>query len=215
MARPTAISDETLLEAARDVFLEHGIRATTAEVARRAGVSEGTLFKRFRTKQGLFEAAMTRSFEEDAKRFVGSLLERVGKGTLRGELEDVALRGIDFFRKIVPLHMMCWSNPGKDGLPVSPSLEGREHPALGGRRLFEAYFEAERRLGRLRNVDVGVLARVFMGAVYNFAAMEVMLAAEDPLPMPAETFARGLVDILLRGIEANSPEARPARRTRA
>lgn len=214
MARPTTIADETLLEAARDVFLEHGIRATTAEVARRAGVSEGTLFKRFHTKQGLFEAAMTRSFEEDAQRFVGTLMTRVGKGTLRGELEEVALRGVDFFRKIVPLHMMSWSNPGKDGLPTTPRLEGREHPALGGRRLFEAYFEAERRLGRLRNVDVGVLARAFMGAVYNFAAMEVMLAADDPLPMPAETFARGLVDILLRGIEADAPGPRTPRRAR-
>ncbi|MBN8615139.1 MAG: helix-turn-helix transcriptional regulator [Deltaproteobacteria bacterium] len=223
MARPVTISDDTLLEAAREVFLEHGIRATSAAVAERAGVSEGTLFKRFGTKQGLFQAAMTVSLEDESKRFVGSLAARVGTGTLRGQLEEVALVGIDFFRKIVPLNMMSWSNPDrpqtahKTGHP-GPYNEKGEHRAVEGRRLFEGYFEGERRAGRLRNVDVSVLARAFMGALYNFVAMEVLTGESDPLPMPAETFARGLVDMLLRGIEATPktvPDPRPrARRAR-
>lgn len=220
MARPVTISDDTLLDAAREVFLEHGIRATSAAVAERAGVSEGTLFKRFGTKQGLFQAAMTVSLQDESQRFVGSLAARVGKGTLRGQLEEVALVGIDFFRKIVPLHMMSWSNPekpqsdGKHGHPGAYNEKG-EHRAIEGRRLFEGYFEGERRAGRLRNVDVSVLARAFMGALYNFVAMEVLTGEGDPLPMPAETFARGLVDILLRGVEAPlKPPSDPKPRAR-
>ena len=38
MARPVSIKDETIIAAARQVFLERGIQATTAEVAQRAGV---------------------------------------------------------------------------------------------------------------------------------------------------------------------------------
>ncbi|MBU6163239.1 MAG: TetR family transcriptional regulator, partial [Myxococcales bacterium] len=38
MARPTTIDDEVILEAARQVFLEEGYAATTASIARRAGV---------------------------------------------------------------------------------------------------------------------------------------------------------------------------------
>jgi hypothetical protein len=41
MARPVTISDEQILDAARAVFTEKGPRATTAEIAERAGVSEG------------------------------------------------------------------------------------------------------------------------------------------------------------------------------
>lgn len=52
MARPVAIHDPTILDAAREVFLLRGAAATTAEVARRAGVSEGSIFKRYRTKHG-------------------------------------------------------------------------------------------------------------------------------------------------------------------
>jgi len=54
MARPTVIRDETIIDAAREVFLERGFGATTAEVAVRAGVSEGSIFKRFNSKVDLF-----------------------------------------------------------------------------------------------------------------------------------------------------------------
>jgi len=144
---------------------------------------------------------MSVPLEDDSAQFVGSLAGRVGQGSLREQFEEVALLGIAFFRKIVPLHMMSWSSQSKnDG--NGPYNEKGEHRAIEGRRLFEGYFEGERRIGRLRNVDVSVLARTFMGAVYNFVAMEVIVGQGDPLPMPAETFVRGLVDILLRGVEA-------------
>ena len=47
-----------ILSAARAVFLERGAMGTTSEVAARAGVSEGTIFNRFKSKEMLFRAAM-------------------------------------------------------------------------------------------------------------------------------------------------------------
>ena len=58
MPRPVSIQDEVILSAARELFLERGIDVATSEIAARAGVSQGTIFKRFRTKQALFNAAM-------------------------------------------------------------------------------------------------------------------------------------------------------------
>jgi AcrR family transcriptional regulator len=208
MSRPITIHDEIILAAARDVFLEHGIRATSAEVAKRANVSEGTLFKRFKTKDGLFEAAMTQAFHAEAEHFVGSLLGRVGRGELQSELEEVAVRGIEFFRKIVALNMMQAANPGRSAAFPPRTNEHGEHRAIEGRRLFEAYFEAEKRTGRLRNVDAAILARSFMGALYNFAAMEVMLGPSDPEPMDHRHYAKGLVKMLLHGVAA--PKKEPA-----
>jgi len=49
MARPPVITEERILDAARGVFLKKGIRATTAEVAKRAGIAEGSIFNRFDT----------------------------------------------------------------------------------------------------------------------------------------------------------------------
>ncbi len=52
--RPRKIDDATILTAARPLFLEKGPGATTKEVAAHAGVSEGLLFQRYKTKADLF-----------------------------------------------------------------------------------------------------------------------------------------------------------------
>src|SRR4051795_786207 len=83
--RPPVISDEKILDTARDVFLEHGIRATTAEVAVRARISEGTIFHRFKSKDALFRAAM-RFEPEKGPELVEALMPRVGEADLRRSL---------------------------------------------------------------------------------------------------------------------------------
>jgi AcrR family transcriptional regulator len=51
---------ERVLAAAEAVFGEHGATASTEEVARRAGVGIGTVFRHFPTKQALYEAIVVR-----------------------------------------------------------------------------------------------------------------------------------------------------------
>lgn len=58
VARRKTISDTDLLTAARELFVEKGFAVSTRTIAVRAGVSEGVLFQRYRTKDELFFAAM-------------------------------------------------------------------------------------------------------------------------------------------------------------
>ena len=58
MARPTIIRTEQIVETARLLFLEHGYTLSTASIARKLNISEGSIFKRFKTKDALFAAAM-------------------------------------------------------------------------------------------------------------------------------------------------------------
>lgn len=52
---------ETLLDAAAEVFAEHGYKAAgTNEIARRAGASPGTLYQFFKNKEAVAEALMAR-----------------------------------------------------------------------------------------------------------------------------------------------------------
>jgi AcrR family transcriptional regulator len=53
-----------LLEAADEVFAEHGPQASTEEVARRAGVAIGTVFRHFPTKADLLRALMKRLLQQ-------------------------------------------------------------------------------------------------------------------------------------------------------
>lgn len=63
-----------ILDAAEAVFAEHGPRASTEEVARRAGVAIGTVFRHFPTKDDLLAAIM--------KRLLARLVEDAGKQDL-------------------------------------------------------------------------------------------------------------------------------------
>jgi AcrR family transcriptional regulator len=50
---------ESILEAAAAVFAEEGLDASVADIARRAGVGQATIFRRFATKEELIAAVLT------------------------------------------------------------------------------------------------------------------------------------------------------------
>ncbi len=217
MSRPITISDELILDAAREVFLEHGIRGTTAEVASRAGVSEGIVFKRFKNKEALFHAAM-QGKSIDTVGWVSTLPARVGKGQLRDQLYDVGMAAAKLFEGIIPLHMHVFANRRADDRS-SPFGDRVEPPPLTARKRLTAYLEAEQKLGRIGDVDVDVMSRAFLGSIYNFISLELMMAGHEARPMPKSTFVRGLVDVLLdgatagKGARAAPPPSKRARRT--
>jgi AcrR family transcriptional regulator len=57
-------NDEALLRAAREVLAEDGVHASVATIAARAGVGIGSLYRRYRTKQELFQRLCTIALRE-------------------------------------------------------------------------------------------------------------------------------------------------------
>ncbi|HTJ35215.1 MAG TPA: helix-turn-helix domain-containing protein [Dactylosporangium sp.] len=54
---------DALIAAARDAFAEHGSGASLEDIARRAGVGIGTLYRNFPTRQDLFDAVYLEEIE--------------------------------------------------------------------------------------------------------------------------------------------------------
>ena len=54
---------DRILEAARACFATHGVDASVEEIAQRAGVGMGTLYRRFPTKHALVEAVLEESLD--------------------------------------------------------------------------------------------------------------------------------------------------------
>jgi AcrR family transcriptional regulator len=207
--RPPVISSERLLEVAREVFLEHGIRATTLEVATRAGVAEGTIFHRFKSKEELFHAAM-RFDPQEAMAFVEGLPGLAGKAPLRSTLVGFATRFLEMGRQALPAMMMQWSNP-ETGL-CSGGTGERADRYRRVVRAISSYFEAEMTGGRIQRRNPEVLARMLLGSLHHYCMSE--LFARDVGTLTLSEFAEEVVDVLLDAGRANVGRARVAARRR-
>jgi AcrR family transcriptional regulator len=193
--RPPKIDQAKLLKVAREVFLEHGIRATTAEVAERAQVSEGSIFYRFKSKEALFSEAM-----QIAEGDVPELLMQAVAGIKEGDLEDAlielahALVGI---AKVgLPLMMMSWSNP-QSGPCANKTNTAKFREFV---TKLAGFFQRHIDSGRLRSVDPEILARTFLGSIHHYCMGRMFADEHGILMIPEGMFIRGHVDLLLRGV---------------
>jgi AcrR family transcriptional regulator len=196
VARPTVISDERILQAAREVFLEHGVAATTAEVAKRAGVAEGSIFKRFATKAELFKAAMQPEFEEPD--WLRTLVAARDEDDPREVLYQVGMQAVAFFRRLMPLAMMQWSSGARRGLP--DHLSGPNAPPLRALKTLGVFIERQIRAGRMRAHEPEIVARMLLGSIQSYVFFEILLRAQAKMPLPLEAYLRGLIDVLWTGV---------------
>mgnify|MGYP001067794289 CR=1 FL=1 len=190
MGRTPTISDEQILEAAQEAFLELGMQATTSEIARRAGVSEGSIFRRFSSKETLFLACMGL----DDPEFFATVDELSGCGELDENLANLGHQVIDFFLKLIPKMMLLTSS----GVLSRNPQAGQDAPPVRGLMKITRYFEEEMELGRIRQADSEVLARMFIGAMHHYAFTETV-GVNRLMPMPKHTYVREVVDMMLRG----------------
>lgn len=212
MARPVTIDSGQILQAAREIFLERGTQATTAQVAERAGVSEGTLFKRFKTKAALFQAAMSTHQPLEPAHF-DDLQSLIGVGCVEENLCKLAGCLIEFFERMLPLAMLQWSNPRLGGR-LPEILEGAPSPPLLAQQRLAAYLEGETRLGRLVVENPPAAARAFLGALNAYVFFEMVARTYNQtgasFNVERGVYVTNLVRMVLRGI---APPDGPLRRS--
>jgi AcrR family transcriptional regulator len=222
--RPPQRLDE-LARCAIEVFSERGYRRTQmADVARRLGVSPGTLYGYVESKEALFDLAVRRSFQEpfgalalpvrapapgELVRHVRSAMEReIRRSSLEASLArpappdvgaELALLLGELYdglgRNAAALRLLEASAPDRPDLAEVYFARGRAGLVEGLRR----YLERRIREGRLRPVpDVAVAARLLLETVAWFAWHRL----GDPVPQPMEdAVAREtVIAVLARGL---------------
>ena len=194
MGRPRLIETQEILEAARNTFLEEGVGATTGAIARRAGISEATIFKRFGTKADLFFAAM--GFAEfDARQTIADLR---GEASADRELETISLRFLEYLNQMVPVLTRLLAHPGFDAAELAERF-----PEMPARTLVEAvaeYVASEQGEGRIGSCDPHAVAVAIFGILHNFALLEHigLLPRND---RSRRTLVRSFTDVLWNGIK--------------
>jgi AcrR family transcriptional regulator len=205
MARPTVISDDLILDIARKVFLQRGLSATTAEIAERAGVSQGILFKRFKTKNALFQAAM-KVDGDPTKPLPIDFDERLGKVDVQKTLIEIGEFLIHKFMGLVPTMMMCWSSRDEifdDTKGMTPPDKIFEQGPMRGVKAIQTiskYLSKEAKLKRVRQGDFEILAQTLIGACWYYAFLQVMVGEIHQEPMTPTQYVKGVVKTMWSGI---------------
>jgi AcrR family transcriptional regulator len=194
MARPRTIDDQRLLKIAREVFLEQGAAATTAEVARRAGIAQGSIFKRYTTKLALFHAAM----QSEALPFAITLRRRFQEEDLKAGLVEAGVEIVHYARKLMPAMMMIWSNRAEFG-PSEDLKMSRSGPAPAERDLLEL-FGSLSDSGRIRKTLPRALAHTFIGSLQHYVLIELVRGHKPASPAEVREFVEGVVQIIWGGI---------------
>ncbi|GAB3652720.1 hypothetical protein GCM10027589_10350 [Actinocorallia lasiicapitis] len=198
---------ERILAAAIEVIKERGVvGATTKEIARRAGVSEGSLYNYFDNKTALFGAALA-EVAGGIRDAMFVLLASVGENTLEDNLAALAEAAVRFYGELLPMtgpalgdpKILAWLRAG------GPAEAGSEAAKLGGpvagHRALIGYLEAEREQGRFTG-DPAYFAAALLGACQQHAFLAklvdpAVIAEGAGLPAEPGEFARGLVRSLL------------------
>jgi AcrR family transcriptional regulator len=179
--RPRAASKEAILEATLEVFRQRGYEGTTIPaIAEHLGVSQGTLYNYFPSKEKLLFAC-ARSAGTPGAIFT-KLRSEVGERPVVEMLEEAAIGVVRFLELRLPALMM------RAARPLGADRPGVDFP----RRGLEAardYFAAEIDAGRVQG-DAEALALSFVGGLFYRAFFERVYGLPRSFRGNAELFAR-------------------------
>ncbi len=189
---------EELVAAALDVFVERGYEAATlADVARRAGVTKGTIYLYFASKEALFKAVVRETIvpviaqgEALAQSFTGSareLLERLVREYWR-LVGETRLAGI-------PKLMMAEA-------ATFPELTSfyYDEVVTRGHRLMAGVIERGVQNGEFRPVNVMVAAKLAMSPLMHAVVVRRAFASCMPEGFNVQNYLDTHIELYLHGI---------------
>lgn len=205
MTVATNFSSETetrtkILQAAQKLFARKGFDGTTTkDLARKAGVAEGTIFRHFSNKKAILIELATEGWVD----ILTDLLTELSEMASYKAVAQVMRRRMLNMKQNVDLMRICF-------------FEAQFHPELRDRiqseviakmtDVAEAFVETAMEKGVYRKMNSQIVARVFVGmfAIAGFSEDTMLEGDADPQAM--KEMAEGLADIFLNGVLPRNEE---------
>ena len=189
---------EELVAAALEVFVERGYEGTTlADVARRAGVTKGTIYLYFENKEALFKAVVRETIVPVIAQ--GEALARSFTGSARDLLEQLVR---EYWRLV--------GETALAGIPKLMMAEAATFPELTrfyydevvarGHRLMAGVIERGITSGEFRPVDVMLAAKLAMSPLMHATVVRRAFASCMPEGFNIRAYLDPHIDLYLHGI---------------
>ncbi|MBA3637404.1 MAG: TetR/AcrR family transcriptional regulator [Rubrobacteraceae bacterium] len=192
---------EQIVGAATRVFAEKGFRrATTKEVARAAGVSEGTIYNYFEDKDALLLAILDRLNETERR---AADFEEGMATDFRGFLEQYLRRRMS----------LIWENREVFRVVLSEMLVNAElrdryvrHVVDPTMRIAEENFRSRMEQGEVRETDTPLAMRSVAGAVLGILVLGLL--GDEEIGSRSDEVPDVLAGLLIHGLGAAEEEDR-------
>jgi AcrR family transcriptional regulator len=189
---------EEIIGAALEVFTERGFAATKLEdVARKAGVTKGTIYLYFENKEALFKALIR-----------GTIVPVIAQGEAIAQAFTGSAR--DLFEKLVREY---WRLVGETSLSSIPRLmiaEAGNFPQLArfyyqevitrGHRLMAGVLERGIKAGEFKKVDLAVATKLAMAPLMHAVVARKAFAHCMPEGFDVPTYLDTHIELFLHGI---------------
>ena len=196
-SKPLSKEEETqskILKAAQKLFARRGYGATTTkELAKAAGVAEGTLFRHFENKKAILVEVATRGWME----ILTDLLTELSEMASYKAIAQVMRKRMLNLRTNSDMLRVCF-------------MEAQFHPELRDRiqtdviekmtDVAEAFFQTAMERGEYRQMNPRMVARIFLG-MFTVAGFSQSTLTNDPTAhLELKEMAETLADIFLNGV---------------
>ena len=197
---------EEIVSAALEVFADRGFAATKLEdIARRAGVTKGTIYLYFHSKEALFKALIRQTIvpviaqgEAVAQSFTGSARE--------------------LFERLVREYWRLVGETSLVGIPKLMMAEANNFPELArfyydevvtrGHRLMAGVIERGVKAGEFRPVNVMLAAKLAMSPLMHAVIARKAFSACMPEGFDVDSYLNTHIDLYLHGISTARTTAR-------
>jgi AcrR family transcriptional regulator len=193
----TRMRKQQILNAAMNVFSRKGFAAaTTAEIARTAGIAEGTIYRYFPSKRELF-VAVIRNFIITPPLL--ELIDRLPKGDFTATFRQILQNRFELIESGLVAHIPtllseAQHDPELKALVIKQFLQ----PFLS--RMEDAYRELSES-GKYRRLETTVTVRCIGGMLLGFLILKMMEGEASPMNrLPQDEIARSMMDLIFHGL---------------
>jgi len=196
-----------ILDAAARVFAQKGYeRATIAEIARTAGIAEGSIYNYFKNKGDLL-INIPRQAIQPTVETMSARMTPITSDTLPPEqmLITLAQNMIATIQQNAHIFRILLST-----LPTMPQTTRDRYlnqTVLYVLTMLEAYFNQQIKRGVFRrDLNPHTLARAFVGLFFPFILIREVLQVESDQDWTYDEIIQTLVPLFLRGVMADAPK---------
>jgi AcrR family transcriptional regulator len=194
-----------ILDAAIDIFGNKGLDAATVDdLARAAGISKGTVYLYFKSKDEIFDAILAE--RSSLPLLIDSIdymknLKYPEEFSLQSFLEETGIKFLKIMEKDYPLLRLVLADAYRYPLQAEHVYNNL---ILKANTILADFITAQSATGRIRESDSPLItARCFVGMLLIYVLSQEILGGNKFVPIKPEDWVKEAVKIFLNGVQIN------------